>query len=343
MTIAVTPCGSALMSLEKAQQLLELATYVMAHRAGVTLSDVEGRFGVSRRTAQRIMQALEAQFPDTTAAFDEQGLKRWRLQTGALRDLLTLSSDELAALDLSISTLERTASSVEAAELRRLKEKILALVPRGRMARVETDHEALLEAQGLASRPGPAARIRPEIAAVISAAIKSSRRLEITYHSRGSAEPANRVVEPYGVLIGLRRYLVARPKDDPDGPLRYFVAERIQSAELTSGSFVRDPKFDMHEHAQKAFGAFQNDAEFGEVIWRFTPTVADHARAFAFHPSQVLEDQLDGSLIVRFWASGHLEMCWHLYMWGDQVEVLAPESLRKMTLPYRRSDFPALP
>ena len=331
------------MSFEKAQQLLELATFVASHRAGVTLGDVGERFGISKRTSQRILHALEVQFPDTKSGFDEDGHKRWRLQTGALRDLLTLTSDELAALDLAIETLERNAPGVEAIELRRLREKILALVPRNKIARVETDHEALLEAQGLASRPGPAARIAPEIASTISTALKSLQRLEIVYHSRGSVKPTARVVEPYGVLIGIRRYLVAKPKADTEGPIRYYVAERIQSAELTGESFVRDPGFDINQHAQKAFGAFQNDAEYGEVVWKFKPDVAPHARAFMFHPTQVLEDLPDGSLVVRFNASGHLEMCWHLYMWGDQVEVLAPEVLRKMVEPYRRSDFLALP
>ncbi len=340
MTIAVTPRIQE-MSFEKAQQLLELATFVAARRMGVTLDDVGERFGVSRRTAQRIMHALEAQFPDTESGFDEDGHKRWKLQTGALRDLLTLTSDELAALDLATETLERNALGIEATELRRLREKIMALVPRSKIARLETDHEALLEAQGLAARPGPTARIAPQIASTISMALKSSQRLKIVYHSRGSAKPTPRIVEPYGVLIGIRRYLVAKPK--VDGPLHYYVAERIESAELTGEGFVRDPDFEIDKHAQKAFGAFQNDTEYGEVVWRFRPAVASHARAFLFHPTQVLEDLPDGSLIVRFNASGHLEMCWHLYMWGDQVEVLAPDILRKMVEPYRRSDFQALP
>jgi predicted DNA-binding transcriptional regulator YafY len=342
VTIAVTPRVQE-MSFEKAQQLLELATFVAARRMGVTLDDVSERFGTSRRTAQRIMHALEAQFPDTESGFDEYGHKRWRLQTGALRDLLTLTSDELAALDLATETLERNALGVEATELRRLREKIMALVPRSKIARLETDHEALLEAQGLAARPGPAARIAPKIASTISTALKSSERLKIVYHSRGSAKPTARVVEPYGVLIGIRRYLVAKPKGDTDGPLRYYVAENIQKAELTGENFVRDPGFDIDKHAQKAFGAFQNDSEYGEVVWKFKPGVASHARAFLFHPTQVWEDLPDGSLVVRFFASGHLEMCWHLYMWGDQVQVLAPDALRKMVEPYRRSDFHALP
>jgi predicted DNA-binding transcriptional regulator YafY len=43
-----------------------------------------------------------------------------------------------------------------------------------------------------------------------------------------------------------------------------------------------------------------------------------------------MEDKPDGSLNVRFRAGGMLEMCWHLFRWGDQVEVLAPYGLRKL-------------
>src|ERR1019366_5350528 len=61
-----------------------------------------------------------------SSADQSRSENRW-FQTRALRDLLTLTSDELAALDLSIELLERNAQGVE------------------------TDHEALLEAQGLTS------------------------------------------------------------------------------------------------------------------------------------------------------------------------------------------------
>ncbi len=66
------------------------------------------------------------------------------------------------------------------------------------------------------------------------------------------------------------------------------------------------------------------------MVWRFTPDNAPEARRFLFHPTQQMEDAPDGSLIVRFRAGGMLEMCWHLFRWGDQVEVLEPEALRGM-------------
>lgn len=46
---------------------------------------------------------------------------------------------------------------------------------------------------------------------------------------------------------------------------------------------------------------------------------------------------------VRFKASGWLEMAWHLYQWGDQVEVLSPPELAALVEKHRRSDFAALP
>lgn len=331
------------MALEKAQRLIDLATYVASRRQGVTIEDIQSRYGSSKRTAQRLLHTLEVQFPDAECEFDEHGRKRWKLRTGALRDLLTLSSDELAALDLSIATLKRNAQDVEAAQLETLREKIIALVPRDRISRIETDHEALLEAKGLAARPGPSARLPPHIASAISTALKASERLKIVYLSRGATRATARVVEPYGVLIGARRYLVAKAVSDPEGPLRHYVAENIMGAELTGELFVRDGEFNIDAHAQKAFGMFQNETEIEEIVWKFSRSAADHARSFVFHPAQILEDQPDGSLIVRFRAAGHLEMCWHLYTWGDKVEVLAPKSLRKMVHRYRRSDFAALP
>lgn len=63
-------------------------------------------------------------------------------------------------------------------------------------------------------------------------------------------------------------------------PLRYYVAERIEKAEVISESFVRDPAFDINQHAQKAFGT--NDSEESEVIWQFKPTAAEHARPLIF-------------------------------------------------------------
>jgi predicted DNA-binding transcriptional regulator YafY len=150
-------------------------------------------------------------------------------------------------------------------------------------------------------------------------------------------------LQPYGILLGGRRYLVAKDPAKADGRLRHFRIEDIISARVTDRIFDRDEAFDLASYAARSFGAFQNETEFVETVWRFAPAAAQQASRFEFHPDQVQEMQDDGSLIVRFTASGHLEMCWHLYAWGDQVEVLEPPALAALVNPYRRSDFPSLP
>jgi predicted DNA-binding transcriptional regulator YafY len=46
-------------------------------------------------------------------------------------------------------------------------------------------------------------------------------------------------------------------------------------------------------------------------------------------PTQEVELQPDGSLVVRFTAGGALEMAWHLYTWGRHVTVIQPENFWK--------------
>ena len=170
---------------------------------------------------------------------------------------------------------------------------------------------------------------------------KGPHQLLITY--AGGHDPCRRrLLEPHGLLLGMRRYLVAREVGG-DGRMQHFRLDRIASAQLEASSFQRDPAFNLTAHSGRAFGSYHAEAEFGEVVWRFTAKAAPVARAFTFHPAQQITEEPDGSLTVRFLASGHLEMAWHLYHWGDAVEVLAPAALKAMVDAHRRNDFPSLP
>ena len=201
------------MSFAKAEQLLDLATMLRARRSGITLNDVENRFGCSRRTAQRMMRQLEARFPDVQAEMEEDGCKRWRMPTGGLKDFLSLHADELAALDFAIAHLARQAHPREARLIEELKAKILALVPGPTAARIAPDHDALLEAQGFVARPGPRSMIDEALSGTIADALKACAVLEVDYQARTDPAPRRRAIVPYGVLAGARRYLVGRPEE----------------------------------------------------------------------------------------------------------------------------------
>ncbi|MCX7646685.1 MAG: WYL domain-containing protein [Rhodobacteraceae bacterium] len=332
------------MSFAKALDLLRLAEMAAARHMGVSLSEIEAEFGVDRRTAQRMTRALETAFQGVETLTDEARRRYWRLRGDPrLLHARGLRDGELAALELAIQRAGREAATHEVAALSSLRDRLLATMPAPHARRAEADAEALLQAHGWACRPGPVARGDPALLPLIAEALKAPHVMTIRYRGPNAAQARTRRIEPYGVLFGIRRYLVARDPAARDGRLRHFRLDRIEAARLEADSFVRDPDFRLEDHAACAFGSYHDPAEYGPVVWRFAPQAAAVARDFLFHPGQEVTEEPDGSLTVRFVASGWLEMAWHLYQWGDAVEVLEPEPLRRLVEGHRRTDLPALP
>lgn len=331
------------MSYTKAEQLLKLATLTSSRRGGVSLEDVESYFSVSHRTAQRLTRALELQFPDVEVVTDNDGRKRWRLSNGHLRDALSLNAEELAALDLAIAQLSQSNAEAETKLLSALRDKIVSLVPRS-ITRLEPDYVALLEAQGLLARPGPKPIVDENIRQKLVEAIKACLVVTIRYRSNHDAKYSSRRIFPLGFLYGARRYLVAEDPADKRGPtIKTYRLDHVKAVRVSDSYFTRPDQFDLQKFANSAFGVFQRDDAIREVVWRFKPEAADNAASYEFHPDQRQEPQADGSLLVKFHASGLVEMAWHLYAWGDKVEVISPKELSDMIRGHQRKDFSALP
>lgn len=332
------------MSYAKARDLLRLADMASASYAGVSLQEISREFGCDHRTAQRMTRFFEEAFPLVEVEDGEDRRRRWRLPRPDMRMIAAqgLRDSEVAALGMAASRAERDGAPDEARRLRALRDRLLAAMPGPHARRAEADAEALLEAQGFASRPGPRAVDDPKILGTLTEALRAPWELHLSYRGAADARPVDRLVEPHGLLLGIRRYLVARPSGG-DGVMRRFRLDRIEAADLTSRSFARAPDFDLAGFAARSFGSYHSETEYAETIWRFTPQAAPAARQFVFHPGQSTRDEADGSLTVRFHASGHLEMAWHLYQWGDAVEVIAPPELRALVKGYARADFPSLP
>jgi len=84
---------------------------------------------------------------------------------------------------------------------------------------------------------------------------------------------------------------------------------------------------------ERAFGII-DDEEVLEVVLKFTAEQAPYVRERVWHPSQRLQAQEDGSLIVRFQASGEFEIVRWVRGRGEDVEVLEPPALRQAVAQY---------
>ena len=313
------------MRLEKSEQLLHLALMMQASTEGIGLQEIQEEFEVGRRTAERMRDALLQLFPHVEEMRPDGKTKRWRLPASAMAGLIQISAEDLAEMKTAIDLLKKENLVQHAENLDRLWLKIKGRLRPESAASIETDLEALLEAEGHAMRPGPRPRINPHVLYILREAIKGFCKVRLTYHGRVKGDVTERVVHPYGFVYGLRHYLIAWCEEKKG--LRSFSLPNIADITLIHVPYRKDPTFDLQKYAERSFGVFQEDPY--DVVWRFSAEVADAVREHHFHPSQQIEDQPDGSLIVRFKAGGWKEMCWYIMTWEGQAEILEPPHLKK--------------
>jgi predicted DNA-binding transcriptional regulator YafY len=330
------------MRYEKAETILRVALDMQGAALGLSLEEIQRNYSdkpLSRRTAERLRDAIERLFPQIEQANPGEVPKRWRLPGGTVNGLANVTAGELADLGTAISLLRRDNMDAQAENAERGIAKLRALVKRPLMNRIEPDLEALTEAEGLAMRPGPRPKINAEIVSALRDAIITKHKVKLHYLYRGTGKRGYQVVHPYGFLYGNRHYLVAWSEIDRAHDFRNFALSNIERVEVLDRTFTRKRGFLLGEYAQRSFGAFQESPV--DVVWKFSPKAAPDAREYLFHPTQVMEAQTDGSLVVRFRAGGLLEMSWHLCTWGGEVEVLRPRKLQlllnQQRVPRRRN------
>jgi predicted DNA-binding transcriptional regulator YafY len=330
------------MSFVKARELLRIAEMAKARYRGVSLRDIMSELSVNERTARRMVRELEDLCPKVLITEDEERRRYWKLAQVPFIDHRVVHEKELSALDLAIRRAARDGAENEVAALQSIRDHLVASVPRVHARSAEVSSEIMMLANGFACRPGPATRIQKQHLETVFNALVHPSMIEITYTSARNPEPRTKRVEPHGVIVGTRHYLVARDGPD-DRQFKQYRLDRISKIKGTATLFVRDPDFDIETYSTFAFGSYFSEEEHGLVRWRFTPRAAPVAREFVFHPTQVLTDMPDGSLLVEFTASGWVEMAWHLIIWGNDVEVLDPPELTTILDEVRRGEVKVLP
>jgi predicted DNA-binding transcriptional regulator YafY len=305
---------------EKAEQLLRLCLMMASRAQGVSIEMIQQEFSVSRRTAERMRDAALRLLPQVDERTDESGFKYWRA-TDVPKGLISVSAEEIGTLN-SASEIMKTSNRPDAAKrLQDIATKLLASQSRGRQFQLAPDVELLMQSEGLALRPGPRVAVSVEHIETIREAILGSSRIAVSYKKRHSQRARDVTLEPYGILYGQRPYLIAKQQGKP--AVRHYRLQGLSNVEILNEMFVRDEDFDLSTYDKQLFGVF-NEPAF-DVCWRFRPDAADDAEEYIFHPDQKAERGEDGSLYVRFRAGGAREMAWHLYTWGDSVEVIEPK------------------
>ena len=97
------------MRYERVSDIVRLAIRFQGMGGGLTIRDIQEEFAVSRRTAERMRDAVEAAFGPLEVVDTECADRRirWRLWSRALNPFISVTPDDLADLEAVAASLDR--------------------------------------------------------------------------------------------------------------------------------------------------------------------------------------------------------------------------------------------
>ncbi|MGF7141474.1 helix-turn-helix transcriptional regulator [Roseimarinus sediminis] len=158
-------------------------------------------------------------------------------------------------------------------------------------------------------------------------AIKNRRELEFNYHSFWYNSPSQRRIQPLALKEFKNRWYVVS-LDTKDFRIKTFGLDRIADLEISRQKFVFPADFNIIKHYEHCFGIISpDDLPAEEVILSFHPHKGKYIKSLPLHESQEVlvdnENELRVKLTVYVTFDFEMEILSH----GDQVAVIAPQSL----------------
>ena len=173
----------------RVSDILDLIIFMLSRFNGVSLNDIQERYNISRRTAERMRDAVLASFPQVDEIETDDRCKRWGFTNYSLNELVTFSNEDIALLE----NLKKTCDNLSQAEIEDIIIKMKAL--KHKFTKIDDEKiELILHSEGYAIRQTQNFKVDLEQVSVIRQAIKEKNKLRAEYHDK------IRILEPLGLI-----------------------------------------------------------------------------------------------------------------------------------------------
>lgn len=237
---------------------------------------------------------------------------------------LRLTEGELVAVFLGERLLSRYKGHPYEEAIRTAYAKIQALFPES--TAVDYDEIERAVSFGIEDIRGDESQLL-ECYQTLQEAISSGRTVRADYYSASRDSRGIRLIDPYHLRFqGGAWYCIGYCHSRKE--VRMFALDRFHGLELTEQEFAGNRDFSVDEYLGCSF-SLERGEETQEVAVLFDPYAARWVRERKWHESQRLEEQPDGSLILRFTVSGLGEVKRWVLGFGSHAKVLFPPELRE--------------
>ncbi|MCB0075853.1 MAG: transcriptional regulator [Anaerolineales bacterium] len=303
---------------DKQARLHRLSHLLYRHPKGLTVREMAELCGVTPRTIQRDLKALEeASVPIWQE--DDGEKPRYGIIEGYFLPPLRLTLNDASALYLAARLLTRNTDEHNPHVVSAVSQ-LAATLP-----------EPMANALQLAVQEMAKIKVDPDyrdVFEVLTLGWATGRQVRIRYLSTKRTDEKEYVIEPYFIEPTERgnTYVIGRVEGRDQ--VLTFKLDRIRQAELLYDTFEQPPEMYPSQLMSHAWGiVFGEPIE--EITLHFAPEVARRIDETQWHPSQRVETLPNGGRQMTLALSGTWEVVPWIRTWGNMVEVIAPAALRQ--------------
>lgn len=168
--------------------------------------------------------------------------------------------------------------------------------------------------------------LNPEVWHNLEVACQESRQVQMEYFTASRNSTSKRTLDPYlfHIYRGTNPYLIGFCHTRQE--VRWFRIDRIRKLTVLDQKFVRNPDFDAQEHLSLIFQHEVGGVPVQVRIW-FDPKTAPYIRERRWHPTQVLEEEADGSVTLQMTVRGLNDLKRWVLGYGQGAIVREPPEL----------------
>jgi predicted DNA-binding transcriptional regulator YafY len=304
--------------LRQQERILQLDTFLRNHER-TTAQFLAERLEVSERTVRADIEFLKNRLNapikfSRSKGFHYEDLD-WRLST------FPLTQGELFALTLGARMLQAYSGTAYQQELATAITQLSQRLPE----QTWVDLQQLSE-ERILFRSGVETDLNPELWRTLEEACRQQRSVQMTYYTASRDAKSDRKFDPYLLHIyrGTNPYTIGYCHNRQ--AIRWFRVDRVQQLEMLGERFVRDPTFDAKSHLEMIFQHEVGSKTVEVAIW-FDGATAPYIRERRWHPTQTLEEHLNGAVTLRMKVKGLNDLKRWVLGYGKGAIVQEPPEL----------------
>lgn len=314
------------MRTKRVERLLRIIQALLSGRA-TTVADLAELTGVARRTIFRDLELLnEAGVP---FHYDRE-TSRYTATRESLLPPINLTHAEALSVLLATSLLMDGRLLPDPQSAASAAMKVESMLP----AAVRDHCGPVLDRMTVRLDPTSNPTSIADMLPIIQTAMIQRTAIRVRYDSYYERKIIDVILYPYHVAFIHRAwYLIAYSEFHT--AVRTFKIERLVELRVLNLEFEHVKDFNLDNYFGNAWLMIRGDESFHIKI-RFLSKVAGNVEEVAWHKTQKLTYEQNGSLIFEADVDGYKEVGWWVLGYGDQAQVLEPPELRKFVADHAR-------